>query len=217
MYESHWNLKRKPFEHTHDSTFYYPGEAHQSASLKLRYVIENQRGAALLSGPPGVGKSMLVRSLFQVIPEEISPRLHLVFPKMPGTELLAYIADELLGRRPSESVPTAQQSVHAIQNGLELNADEGRHAVVAVDEAQLIDEPETLELLRLLLNFEFANGPGTHAVVGWPGTIDVRRRAGSEFGRTACGKVRPQVIYFGRNGKLYRPSLAGCRRGTFHL
>ena len=160
MYESHWNLTQKPFEHTHDTNFYYPCEAHQSASLKLRYVIENQRGAAVLSGPPGVGKSMLVRSLYQVLPERITPRLHIVFPKLTGNELLAYIADELTGETPDQFVPTAQQSVHTIQNALEQNAEQDQHAVLAVDEAQFLDDPNTLDLLRLLLNFEFAGGPG---------------------------------------------------------
>ena len=154
MYESHWNLNQKPFENSHDSAFYYPGESHQSASLKIRYVIENRRGAALLSGPPGVGKSMLIRSLFQVLPESVAPRIHIVFPKLPGDQLLAYIADELLGRTPSDRVPTAQQSVHAIQNALQQNAEEGRHAVLAIDEAQFVQDPDTWDFLRLLLNFE---------------------------------------------------------------
>ena len=160
MYESHWNLTQKPFENTHDSKFYYPSEAHQSASLKLRYVIENRRGAALLSGPPGVGKSMLIRSLFQVLPEAIAPRVHIVYPKMAADQLLSYIANELTGRTPSDAVPTTQQSAHTIQNALRQNSQQERHAVLAVDEAQVLEDPSTLEMLRLLLNFETENGSG---------------------------------------------------------
>ncbi len=158
MYESHWKLTQKPFENNHDASFYYPSEAHQSASLKMRYVIENQRGAALLSGPAGVGKSMLLRSLFQVLPEHVAPRTHIVFPRMPGDQLLSYIADELIGRSPQEAATTAQQSVHSIQEGLTNNALDGRHAVLAIDEAHLF-ESDTWELVRLLLNFETEKGP----------------------------------------------------------
>ena len=160
MYESHWNLSHKPFENGHDSQFYYPSEPHQSAMLKLRYVIENRRGAALLSGPAGVGKSMLIRSLFRVLPESIAPRTHIVFPRMPGDQLLAYISDELTGRQPTDLVPTAQQSVHRIQASLAQNAESGRHAVVAIDESQVLLDPDTLELVRLMLNFETEEGPG---------------------------------------------------------
>ena len=160
MYESHWNLTQKPFENSHNSDFYYPSEPHQSAMLKRRYVVENKRGAALLSGPAGVGKSMLVRSLFRVLPEAIAPRTHIVFPRMPGDQLLSYIADELTGRQPTEYAATAQQSVHRIQTALEQNSNAGRHAVVAVDESQVLTDPDSLELIRLMLNFETEQGPG---------------------------------------------------------
>ena len=35
MYESYWQLSQKPFENSADPRFYYPGEAHQAALLKL--------------------------------------------------------------------------------------------------------------------------------------------------------------------------------------
>jgi type II secretory pathway predicted ATPase ExeA len=171
MYESHWNLKLKPFENNHDPSFYYPSEPHQGAMLKLRYVIENRRGAALLSGPAGVGKSMLIRSLFRVLPESIAPRTHIVFPRMPGDQLLSYIADELTGRAPSDQAATARQSVRRIQTALTENAEAGRHAVLALDESQVLLDPDSLELVRLLLNFETESGPGMTLVLVGQGTM----------------------------------------------
>jgi general secretion pathway protein A len=167
MYESYWKLARKPFENAHDAKFYYPSESHQGALLKLRYVVENRRGAALLSGPAGVGKSLLIRSLFRVLPESVAPRTHLVFPRMPGDQLLAYIADELTGQPPTHDVATAKQSVHRIQTGLTENAEAGRHAVLVIDEAQALLDADTWELIRLLLNFELDTGPAmTMLLVG---------------------------------------------------
>ena len=49
MYESYWHLKLKPFDSCCDPRFYFPGESHQAALLKLRYAVENQRGAAVLA------------------------------------------------------------------------------------------------------------------------------------------------------------------------
>ena len=63
MYESYWKLNQKPFENCSDPRFYYPGESHQAALLKLRYAIENRRGGALLAGPCGSGKTLLVGML----------------------------------------------------------------------------------------------------------------------------------------------------------
>ena len=58
MYETYWRLTQKPFENAADPRFYYPAESHQAALLKLRYAIENRRGAALLAGPSGSGKTL---------------------------------------------------------------------------------------------------------------------------------------------------------------
>lgn len=171
MYESHWKLNAKPFENNTDANFYYPSEPHQSAMLKLRYVIENRRGAALLSGPAGVGKTMLTRSLFSLLPEEVSPRTHIVFPRMPGNELLAYIADSISGQSPGEGTPSSQQSVQAIEAALERNDEEGKHAVLAIDESQVLLDPESLELIRLLLNFENKEGPSLTLLLVGQGTM----------------------------------------------
>jgi len=172
MYESHWRLSQKPFEKGADSRFYYPAETHQSALLKLRYAVENRRSAALLAGPSGSGKTLLVDILRGGLDEQFTPLVHLVFPQMPPADLLAYLADKLAGvedDRPGDGVP---QSIGRIERFLVDNAAEGRHAVVAVDEAHLIDDAQTLEALRLLLNFVTPDGPGmTLLLVGQTGLL----------------------------------------------
>ena len=217
MYESHWNLSRKPFEDGHDPEFYYPSELHQGALLKLRYVIENRRGAALLSGPAGVGKSLLVRSLFQVLPESVSPRTHVVFPRMPGEQLLSYIADELTGQRPGLEHATAQQSVHRIQLALSENADAGRHAVLAIDEAQVLLDPDSLELVRLLLNFETDAGPAmTLLLVGQGAMLPAIERVRSLEERLAVKCVlRPFTLEESASYISHRLSAAGGQHTIF--
>ena len=97
MYETYWQLQQKPFENTADPRFYYPGESHQAALLKLRYAVENRRGGALLTGPSGSGKTLLTGMLRGVLGADYSPFVHLVFPQMSTAELLAYLADEFDG------------------------------------------------------------------------------------------------------------------------
>ncbi len=160
MYEAYWDLQAKPFEHTGAAEFYYPGEAHQGALLKLRYVIEHRRGGALLTGSGGLGKTLLIHTLFNSLPENIAPRVHLVFPQMPADQLLSYIADELTGERPTTSVAPQQMSVRRIQHALSENTKADRHVVLAIDEAHMLSDNETLETLRLLLNFETNEQPG---------------------------------------------------------
>lgn len=172
MYESYWQLEQKPFENCSDPRFYYPCESHQAALLKLRYAIENQRGAALLAGPSGSGKTLVVTMLRAILGERFTPFVHLVFPQMESEQLLAYLAGELTGANADAATPSIQQSIRRIEQSLIGNTERGRHAVVVIDEAQLLADHHTLETLRLLLNFELAGRPGvTLLLVGQPGVL----------------------------------------------
>jgi type II secretory pathway predicted ATPase ExeA len=158
MYESYWQLKQKPFEQTADPRFYFPGESHQAALLKLRYAIENHRGGALLSGASGTGKTLLVNLLRTTLGPAFAPTVHLVFPQMSTTALLTYLADELDGGH-TPAASCTHVSIHRIERFLAENTRSGRHAVVVVDEAHLIQDSQTWEALRLLLNFESEGQP----------------------------------------------------------
>jgi general secretion pathway protein A len=177
MYESYWQLDQKPFENCSDPRFYYPCESHQAALLKLRYAIENQRGAALLAGPAGSGKTLVVAMLRAALAQRFNPLVHLVFPQMSTDQLLAYLAGELTGAAPTGSPSTVQQSVQRIEQFVADNTQRGRHAVVVIDEAHLLSDSRSLEALRLLLNFELAGRPGmTLLLAGQPGVLPLLDR-----------------------------------------
>lgn len=174
MYEGYWQLKRRPFENCCDGQFYYPGESHQAALLKLRYAVENHRGGAVLAGPAGSGKTLLAGLLRGALPERFDPVIRLVFPLMDAESLLAWIAAELTGEAPVEAV---HQCVRRIELALDENVRRGRQALLIVDEAHLIDDPRTLETLRLLLNFAPGGQPAlTLLMVGQPGVLPALQR-----------------------------------------
>jgi general secretion pathway protein A len=176
MYESHWELQEKPFEAGADARFYFPSQSHQAALLKLRYAVESRRGATLLAGPCGVGKTLVVALLRQVLGPDFAPFVHLVFPQFSGPDLLCYLAMEMTG---AESEPPASLpvTIRRLEHFLAENAQQNRHAVVVVDEAQLLDDPSILETLRLLLNFETAGRPGlTLMLCGQTGLLPLLER-----------------------------------------
>lgn len=177
MYESYWQLKQKPFENTADPRYYFPGESHQAALLKLRYAIESGRGGALLAGASGSGKTLLVQMLRGMLGEKQSPFAHLVFPQMACDELLAYLADQLCGCRGDCGGSGVAESIRRIEGCLLGESASGSRAVVVVDEAHLIDRAETLEALRLLMNFESSAGPAvTLVLVGQTGLLPTLER-----------------------------------------
>jgi type II secretory pathway predicted ATPase ExeA len=152
MYEEYWQLERRPFEPNAKREFFYPAETHQGALLKLRYAVENRRGAAVLAGPPGTGKTLLIHTLREQLGDRYRPFIHLVFPQMEGRDLLVYLA-ETLGAPPDDPPRyTVEESIRRIELVLTENQVQERHAVIAVDEAHLLWESGLLETLRLILN-----------------------------------------------------------------
>ena len=100
MYLDYWQLTAKPFEPTADPAAFYSCETHEAAVLKLRYAVENRRGAVVLAGPGGVGKTMLAQMLRAELADTFSPQVHLVFPQMSSRDLLVYLAEQLARRPP---------------------------------------------------------------------------------------------------------------------
>jgi general secretion pathway protein A len=186
MYESYWHLKQKPFENCCDPQFYFPGQSHQAALLKLRYAVENQRGGAILAGPSGSGKTLLVRMLRTLLAPRCAPVVHLVFPQMPTDQFLAYAAGELTGDAAADRPPAVSRSVRQIEQFLAGNVQRGQHAALVVDEAHLLDDAQTWEALRLLMNFEYCGRPGlTLLVAGQTGilpTLDRMPQLEERFG-----------------------------------
>jgi len=217
MYQSHWQLQRKPFDAGADPQFYYPAQAHQAALLKLRYAVESRRGASMLAGPLGCGKTLLVAMLRQALGREFAPLVHLVFPQMSAPELLGYVAAELCGSPAADRCGSVSESVRQIERLLGENARQGRHAGVVVDEAHLLDDPSALEALRLLLNFESGGQPGlTLLLAGQTALVPILQRTPQLDQRLSVKCVlRPFTAEETAGYVQHRLQVAGATRPIF--
>ncbi len=217
MYKTYWQLHSRPFENYADARFYYPSEAHQGALLKLRYAVENERGAALLTGSAGSGKTLLVNSLKRQLNESFTPFVHMVFPQMPVAELLAYLAGEVGALGNSTIAVTVDESVRRLQNFLIENTRRGHHAVIAIDEAQLLIDSGALETLRLLLNFEAADRPAlTLLFIGQPQLLPaVERLPGLEARLGVKCLLRPLNLEETASYVTHRLTAAGASEEIF--
>ena len=155
IYQQYWGLDRSPFENSSDADFFFPSETHQAALLKMRYVVENRLGAGLFVGGVGYGKTYLACLLKTELPDNAGPLIHVLFPQLSSSELLAYLAVELgaeesaVGRGRGDLDLTIRQ----LQLRLRHHTAEGKHPVIIIDDAHLIDDLRVFRTLQLLLNF----------------------------------------------------------------
>lgn len=159
MYLEYWGLKEMPFENTPDPKFFYHSRQHEEGLSRLRYVIDNRKGAAMLTGVFGCGKTVLARTLLAGLRHRSYQIAFITNPQLKAVELLRAIARHLGG----ENLPykfsemSSDYFLEVIEDILVNNTKDGRETVVIIDEAHVITDLYVLEELRLLLNFQLEN------------------------------------------------------------
>lgn len=151
MYRVHWELKELPFENVPDPRFFYASDKHQEALMRLLYAVHSRKGAAMLTGGVGCGKTVLSRILFSHLSETKYDVGLVTNPSLEPIELLREILYQL-GIDPPERDRIGL--LHALNEGLLNTMQQGKDTILIVDEAQAISEDATFEELRLLLNFQ---------------------------------------------------------------
>lgn len=155
MYEAYWQLKEKPFENTPDPKFIYYSLQHKEALARLLYIVRERKGAALLTGEYGSGKTLLSRVLWQELQQDhLYQSVFILNPRLSGIEFIQEILYQLSGQ---EAAPNKIELFHALHKILYANNNAGKHSVIMIDEAQAIENREIFEELRLLLNFQLDN------------------------------------------------------------
>ncbi len=183
MYQEYWQLESKPFEPIGDSRYFFPCESHRGALHKLRYAVESRRGAALLAGPSGIGKTLLVRVLREQLGgaggagDTVGKFVQVAFPLMSSRDFLAYLAEQIGAPPVYPPERSVEESLRRLEFTLGEEALRGRHAVLVVEEAHLLEDSGLLETLRLLLNLQAVGEPMfTLLLVGQPPLLTAMQR-----------------------------------------
>jgi type II secretory pathway predicted ATPase ExeA len=155
MYKEYWNLAEKPFENTADPRFIYYAPQHEEAFSRLSYAVSEQKGAALLTGVFGCGKTVIAQALISSLNKAKYEIAFIVNPQISHVELLREIVYDL-GIK--DNLPTLKTDImHLLDERLHHNMDDGKDTVVIIDEAHLIEDKLIFEELRLLLNLQYKN------------------------------------------------------------
>ncbi|MEM7277945.1 MAG: AAA family ATPase [Pseudomonadota bacterium] len=151
MYTSYFGLTEKPFTITPDPRYLFMSTRHGEALAHLIYGVTESDGFIQLTGEVGTGKTTLVRSLLQQLPDNADIAL-VLNPQLSAREFLATIGNELgvSGASEEQSLKTL---IDNLNEHLLASHARGRRTILVVDEAQNL-AAEVLEQVRMLTNLE---------------------------------------------------------------
>jgi general secretion pathway protein A len=151
MYLEYWHLKDFPFDNSTGDRYFFESPQHQTAYEDLMDGIQRRKGVILLTGEIGCGKSTLLQRALLSLPASEYDIALIAYPRLEPGEMLAEVARQLGIHETSKETRVL---LHRIQDLLAVNAEQNRHTLICIDEAQSIPDLETFEELRLLLNFQ---------------------------------------------------------------
>ena len=150
MYASYFGLNDNPFAITPDPRFLFLSARHTEALAHLLYGVTESGGFIQLTGEVGTGKTTLIRTLLEKLPDNVDAAL-ILNPRVSVLEFLRSICRELgIDWKPGQ---TPQDLIDALNVQLLKAHEKGRRVVLIVDEAQGLSA-EVLEQVRLLTNLE---------------------------------------------------------------
>jgi type II secretory pathway predicted ATPase ExeA len=143
-----FGLKRHPFDKEIKTSDLFGSDALAECAARLDY-IKQRRGTMLLTGDPGVGKTVALRRFVDSLNENLYRPVYTPLATLNRFDILRHINQKLgLAHRGSKSSLYTQ-----IQRELlESKEQRGKTVVLIIDEAQLL-QTGPLHELRLMTNF----------------------------------------------------------------
>jgi general secretion pathway protein A len=150
IYDKYYCCQREPFSLSPDPSFLYNSATHREALAELRYLVQEQKGFALVTGEVGTGKTLLLRSLMESLGSHVETA-YFFNPPHTRDALYAALADELDFDLNSHANPAVALNRRFLEIG-----EKGGTVALIFDEAQSI-QSSMLEEIRLLTNLETAH------------------------------------------------------------
>ncbi len=148
-----YQLGQEPFSNAPVSRFYYSSTQHAEALKRLMHAVNSMKGLAILVGDIGAGKTTLARRMLDCLPEDEyeAALLVIIHSGITANWLLRRIALQLGIESPAEEKLALLSQLY--QRLVRIYED-GKKAVVLIDEAQMLASKEIMEEFRGLLNLE---------------------------------------------------------------
>jgi type II secretory pathway predicted ATPase ExeA len=150
----HFGLSEDPFRNDHLERFLHDSPAQADALRRLDRAVRQGRGLILLTGPVGSGKTTVARALFESLEDEAFESRMLVVLRASADFgwLITRLARELGVEEPASEREAVLVQVY---EKLAIVREDGRHAVLIVDEAHALARGGALEEVSALVKLEY--------------------------------------------------------------
>jgi general secretion pathway protein A len=150
MYLNYWGFQVYPYEISPDPKFIFYSRDHEEAMTRLLYAVHRKRGAALLTGEIGCGKTTLSRALIQQLPKH---KYNIGLIANPNLQPTDFLKETLLQFGLNPGTDSKVDLLNMLGEMILQDFRKGLTTLLIIDEAQLVP-PETFEEVRLLLNYQ---------------------------------------------------------------
>ncbi len=152
-YEQFYQLREQPFSNTPDARFFFEVDQHAEVLARLMYAASTMKGLAVVIGDVGTGKTTLARRMLDQLDDQQfeSALLVIIHSTISSEWLLRRIASQIGVESVAEEKVAILTQIY--QRLVELHQ-QGRRAVVLIDEANMLQQQELMEELRGFLNLE---------------------------------------------------------------
>ncbi len=216
-YLEYYGLKEHPFANVVDNKFYYNSPQVRDALVKLRYAIDTRKGLVVVIGDIGAGKTTLARKLLEELDENrYEATLLVIIHSSVSSEWLLKKFSIQLGVDDMSQESKVEMLSQIYRRLLEIN-ENGKTAVLLMDEVQMLKSREIMEEFRGLLNMEMPGGKMLNLIFfGLPDLEDVLSLDEPLKQRVAMKiAVRPFSDQDTRDYIKHRMKIAGCAGEIF--
>jgi type II secretory pathway predicted ATPase ExeA len=196
VYETYYGCLQEPFSLSPDPGFLFAAAPHREALAQLRYLIQERKGFAVITGEVGTGKTMLLRTVM----EDVGPNVQTGYvfnPPRTRQALYDAIADELGLQLDDNSNPAKELNRHFLST-----YEDGGTVVLIFDEAQALSV-ELLEEIRLLTNIETPRAKLVQVILAGQTELDVL------IDSTELRALRQRLVFRYSLGALGRADTVG--------
>jgi general secretion pathway protein A len=168
-----YGLTQTPFSVSPDPKFLYQTPQHKRALAQIRFTVQDRQGLAVLYGDVGMGKSTLVRKLYDLYRADGDYETILLTNPDPTSalQLLKRITDACELPRKRSRLDQMQE----LEAYLVDRYKAGTNTVLLIDEAQLL-RGEQFELIRQLTNFESSSAKLVQIVLAGQNNLRAKLR-----------------------------------------